>query len=625
MPSNIEDRSRPESPRSKTARSTSRGRWATSPTCSTRPGSPGFRGSTAIGHVRYSTAGASLLINAQPIVFATGRGPLALAHNGNLINAREIRTSLEQSGALFTTTSDSEVILHLVARSKAPTLAGAIAEALLEVRGAYSIVILSRDGIFAARDPNGVRPLSLGVREGSPVVASETCAFDLIGARYERDVEPGEIVRLSREGVTSHRFAFPVSTPCVFEHVYFARPDSKVFGRSVAASRQGFGRRLAREHPAKADVVVPVPDSGMYAALGYAEESGIPFALGLVRNHYVGRTFIEPKQAIRHFGVKVKLNPVREIVEGKRVVMVDDSIVRGTTSRKIVRMLREAGAQRGARARVLAADHEHLPLRHRHAHADRAHRGQPVRRGDPASSSRRTAWATCRWRGCSPRSAGRSRRPARPASRASIPSRSRKRSARKSTRSRRSRRGPPGVSGSLLLATTIAFRGATLIDGTGAPPLPNALLVVSDGPHRVGRSRDARRRSAALPAGTRVVDVTGKWIVPGLIDAHVHAESDEDLKTMLAWGVTSVRLMAEDVAAAVASGEGVADSRRHSRGLSRRADLHDEGRLVGPGPAAGRRTSTGFPRRPPRPASPCARRRRSAPPRSRSCSTTWPG
>jgi amidophosphoribosyltransferase len=302
-------------------------------------------GRTAIGHVRYSTSGSSLLLNAQPIVFATGRGPLALAHNGNLVNAREIRASLEDSGAMFTTTSDSEVILHLVARSKAPTLAGAIAEALLEVRGAYSIVILSREGIFAARDANGIRPLSLGVREGSPVVASETCAFDLIGATYERDVEPGEIVKLSREGVTSHRFAFPISTPCVFEHVYFARPDSMVFGRSVAASRQGFGRRLAREHPAKADVVVPVPDSGMYAALGYAEESGIPFQLGLVRNHYVGRTFIEPKQAIRHFGVKVKLNPVREVVEGKRVVLVDDSIVRGTTSRKIVRMLRESGAR----------------------------------------------------------------------------------------------------------------------------------------------------------------------------------------------------------------------------------------------------------------------------------------
>ena len=302
-------------------------------------------GRTAIGHVRYSTAGASLLLNAQPIVFDTGRGPLALAHNGNLVNAREIRASLESKGALFTTTSDSEMIVHLVARSQAPTLAGAIAEALSEVRGAYSLVILSRDGIFAVRDPHGIRPLSLGIREGSPVVASETCAFDLIGAKFERDVEPGEIVRLSREGFTSHRFAFPVSTPCVFEHVYFARPDSKVFGRSVANSRQGFGRRLAREHPAQADVVVAVPDSGMYPALGYAEESGIPFALGLVRNHYVGRTFIEPKQSIRHFGVKVKLNPVREVVEGKRVVLVDDSIVRGTTSRKIVRMLREAGAK----------------------------------------------------------------------------------------------------------------------------------------------------------------------------------------------------------------------------------------------------------------------------------------
>jgi len=302
-------------------------------------------GRTAIGHVRYSTAGASLLANAQPLVFATGRGPLALGHNGNLVNAREIRTSLEAQGALFTTTSDSEVFLHLVARSKSPTLTGAIADALTEVRGAYSLVILSREGIFAVRDPHGIRPLSLGIREGSPVVASETCAFDLIGAKYERDVEPGEIVRLSREGFSSHRFAFPVSTPCVFEHVYFARPDSMVFGRSVAASRQGFGRRLAKEHPAQADVVVAVPDSGMYPALGYAEESGIPFALGLVRNHYVGRTFIEPKQSIRHFGVKVKLNPVREVVEGKRVVLVDDSIVRGTTSRKIVRMLREAGAK----------------------------------------------------------------------------------------------------------------------------------------------------------------------------------------------------------------------------------------------------------------------------------------
>jgi amidophosphoribosyltransferase len=302
-------------------------------------------GRTAIGHVRYSTAGASLLINAQPIVFATGRGPLALAHNGNLVNARQIREQLERSGAVFTTTSDSELILHLIARSRAGSVQAAIAEALLDVRGAYSLLILSVEGIFAVRDPNGIRPLSLGVREGAPVAASESCAFDLIGAKFERDVEPGEIVRLSREGFSSHRFAFPKYTPCIFEHVYFARPDSLVFGKSVAATREAFGARLAREHPAVADVVVPVPDSGMYAALGYARESGIPFALGLVRNHYVGRTFIEPKQSIRHFGVKVKLNPVREVVEGKRVVLVDDSIVRGTTSRKIVRMLRDAGAR----------------------------------------------------------------------------------------------------------------------------------------------------------------------------------------------------------------------------------------------------------------------------------------
>jgi amidophosphoribosyltransferase len=302
-------------------------------------------GRTAIGHVRYATAGASLLANAQPLVFATGRGPLALAHNGNLVNAREIRASLEAAGALFTTSSDSEVILHLVARSRAATLTGAIADALSDVRGAFSLIILSREGIFAVRDPNGIRPLSLGRREGAPVVASETCAFDLIGAKFERDVEPGEIVRLSSDGFTSHRFAFPHPTPCIFEHVYFARPDSTVFGKSVAAVREAFGARLAREHPAEADVVVPVPDSGMYAALGYARESGIPFGLGLVRNHYVGRTFIEPKQTIRSFGVRVKLNPVRQVVEGRRLVLVDDSIVRGTTSRKIVRMLREAGAK----------------------------------------------------------------------------------------------------------------------------------------------------------------------------------------------------------------------------------------------------------------------------------------
>ena len=302
-------------------------------------------GRAAIGHVRYSTAGESSLSNAQPIVFSSGRGPLALAHNGNLVNAKEIRARLEEEGALFTTTSDSEMILHLVARSKRDTVAGALVEALGEVRGAFSIVVLSRGEILAARDPNGFRPLVLGMLEGSPVVASETCAFDLIGAKYIRDVEAGEIVRLSESGVESIRYAFPRPTPCVFEHVYFARPDSLVFGKSVAASREAFGEKLAKEHPVEADIVVPVPDSGTYAAVGYARASKIPLALGLVRNHYVGRTFIEPKQSIRSFGVKVKLNPVREVVAGKRIVLIDDSIVRGTTSKKIVKMLREAGAK----------------------------------------------------------------------------------------------------------------------------------------------------------------------------------------------------------------------------------------------------------------------------------------
>ena len=303
---------------------------------------PGLSG---IGHVRYSTAGDSSLTNAQPIVFSSGRGPLALAHNGNLVNAGEIRAGLEKEGALFTTNSDSETILHLLARSKRATLAESLAEALGDVRGAFSIVVLTRDEILAARDRNAFRPLVLGDLDGSPVVASETCAFDLIGARYVREIEAGEIVRLSRDGVDSVRFAFPQPTPCIFEHIYFARPDSIVSGRSVAASREAFGERLAREHPVEADIVVPVPDSGTYAAIGYARASKIPLAFGLVRNHYVGRTFIEPKQAIRSFGVKVKLNPVKEIVAGKRIVLIDDSIVRGTTSKKIVKMLRDAGAK----------------------------------------------------------------------------------------------------------------------------------------------------------------------------------------------------------------------------------------------------------------------------------------
>ena len=304
-----------------------------------------LQGRSAVGHVRYSTAGASLLENAQPIVYNTNKGPLAIAHNGNLVNADELRAELEQEGSIFTTTSDTEVFLHLMARSRAEGLVDALRDALARARGAYSIVLLAGEKVLAARDPQGFRPLTIGRLGEAWVVASETCAFDLIDAEPVRDVEPGEIVILDGGGVASASFAMGRRTAfCVFEHVYFARPDSSVFRRSVAESRRAFGRRLAREHAVAADVVVPVPDSGVFAALGYAEESGIPFGMGLVRNHYVGRTFIEPKQSIRSFGVKVKLNPVRSVVGGKRVVLVDDSIVRGTTSKKLVRLLKAAGA-----------------------------------------------------------------------------------------------------------------------------------------------------------------------------------------------------------------------------------------------------------------------------------------
>ncbi|MGB7022584.1 MAG: amidophosphoribosyltransferase [Candidatus Acidiferrales bacterium] len=301
-------------------------------------------GAAAIGHTRYSTAGDTTLMNAQPLASDCNKGKLALAHNGNLTNALELRRNLEHKGSIFQTTSDTEVIVHLVARSKVGNLAGAIADALGQVEGAYSLLILTRDEIFAVRDPRGFRPLALGRLGDAWVVGSETCAFDLIGAEYVRDVEPGEMLRISKSGIESIRF-----TPekqhqyCIFEHVYFARPDSVVFGRPVNPTRERLGRLLAREHPAVADMVVPVPDSGVPAAIGYAGESGIPFRMGLIRNHYIGRTFIEPSQAIRDFGVRLKLNPVRRLLEGRRVVLVDDSIVRGTTSRKIVRMMRESG------------------------------------------------------------------------------------------------------------------------------------------------------------------------------------------------------------------------------------------------------------------------------------------
>jgi amidophosphoribosyltransferase len=302
-------------------------------------------GTAAVGHTRYSTAGDTSLMNAQPIVIDCNKGKLALAHNGNLTNAAKLRRNLEHRGSIFQTTSDTEVIVHLVARSSAHNLEGALGDALNQVEGAYSLLVLTRDELFAIRDPRGFRPLCLGHLGDSWLVASETTAFDLIDAQYIREIEPGELVRISRAGVESLHFAPQKQHQfCVFEHVYFSRPDSLVFGRPVDRSREMLGRLLAREQPADADLVVPVPDSGVPAAIGYALESGLPFRMGLIRNHYIGRTFIEPEQAIRDFGVKLKLNPVRALLEGKRVVLVDDSIVRGTTSRKIVRMMREAGA-----------------------------------------------------------------------------------------------------------------------------------------------------------------------------------------------------------------------------------------------------------------------------------------
>jgi amidophosphoribosyltransferase len=302
-------------------------------------------GGVAIGHTRYSTAGDKSLMNAQPVVIDCNKGKLAVAHNGNLTNAMELRRKLEHRGSIFQTTSDTEVIVHLIARSSARNLSGAIADALNQVEGAYSLVILTRDEIYAIRDPRGFRPLNIGRLDDSWIVGSETCAFDLIDAEYVREVEPGEMVRIGRGGIESIHFAPEKPHQyCIFEHVYFSRPDSIIFGRPVNQSRERLGRLLAREHPIDADIVTPVPDSGVPAAVGYAAESGIPFRMGLIRNHYIGRTFIEPEQAIRDFGVKLKLNPVRRMLEGQRVILVDDSIVRGTTSRKIVRLVREAGA-----------------------------------------------------------------------------------------------------------------------------------------------------------------------------------------------------------------------------------------------------------------------------------------
>ena len=322
-------------------------------------------GASAIGHVRYSTTGESKLTNAQPILIDCAHGQIAVCHNGNLVNAQDLRDELVAAGSIFQTSSDTEVLLHLYARSRTPSVQQALIDSLSRLRGAFSLALLTSDHLIAVRDPHGFRPLAVGRLGDAWIVCSETCALDLIGAAYVRDVEPGELLSIGLSGPRSVK-PFPPSflAQCIFEHVYFARPDSYVFGESVNEVRTSLGRHLAREAPADADVIVPVPDSGVCAATGYAEESGIPMRMGLIRNHYVGRTFIEPQQSIRHFGVKVKLNPVRAILDGKRVVLVDDSIVRGTTSRKIVKMIKAAGAREVHVPDQLPADDLALLLRH---------------------------------------------------------------------------------------------------------------------------------------------------------------------------------------------------------------------------------------------------------------------
>jgi len=303
-------------------------------------------GDSALGHVRYSTSGESASWNAQPLLIDCWRGAVALAHNGNLTNATQLRRELERDGAIFHSTSDTEVVLHLISRSRRRTMQEAFVEALRMIQGAYCIVLMTPEYLLVARDPHGFRPLALGRIKESYVVTSETCALDLINAEYIRDIEPGEVLMVEGNSLDA-QFPLPKekSSFCIFEHIYFSRPDSLVFGQTVNTSRREMGKNLAREHSVEADVVVPVPDSGVSAAIGYAQESGLPLEFGLIRNHYVGRTFIEPKQAIRNFGVKIKLNPVREILRDKRIVLVDDSIVRGTTSKKIVQIIRAAGAR----------------------------------------------------------------------------------------------------------------------------------------------------------------------------------------------------------------------------------------------------------------------------------------
>ena len=303
-------------------------------------------GTSAIGHNRYSTTGSDHVGNLQPLLASYRDGSIAIAHNGNLVNAKELREECEHLGSIFQTTVDSEVIVHLLARARPEDLVGRWRQALSRVRGAYSLVGLTPDALIGIRDPHGFRPLCVGQLEGAWILASESCALDILGAEYLREIEPGEMVVINKDGLATHRFGVDVPrAECVFEHVYFARPDSRAFGRGVSEIRVELGRALAREHPAQADLVISVPDSSNAAALGYSRESGIPLDHGLIRNHYVGRTFISPQQSLRNLGVRLKYNVVREALAGKRVVVVDDSIVRGTTSRSLMRMIREAGAR----------------------------------------------------------------------------------------------------------------------------------------------------------------------------------------------------------------------------------------------------------------------------------------
>ncbi len=312
---------------------------------------PGY---IAIGHNRYSTTGSSTIENVQPLMATYSLGSIAIAHNGNLIDTDRLRSKLEKEGAIFQSTSDSEIILHLIARAKNGDIYERIANALEQISGAFSLLLITENDLIAVRDPYGIRPLSLGQMQDAYVLASETCAFDLIGATYIRDIEPGEMLIINDKGIKSIKiFNCVRKAHCVFEFIYFARPDSYIFDHiCVNTIRKELGRQLAREHPVEADIVIPVPDSGVSAALGYAEERNILFEFGLIRNHYVGRTFIEPKQSIRHFGVKIKLNPVRDLLKGKRVVVIDDSIVRGTTSKKIVKMIRELGGAKEVHMRI---------------------------------------------------------------------------------------------------------------------------------------------------------------------------------------------------------------------------------------------------------------------------------